>query len=110
MTPGEAFRVAVPRCFQKLVFNGKVVLMYVKYSRSRKKEKSIEEYKPATAYSNGAESVGKSVHWPCIQHQVSLVAVSNITITVNKGRQAGPMSCLFLKMSMVWMIGDTRVM
>ena len=56
---------------------------------------------PATAYIHSTESWGKSVHWPCIQCQ-SVMAVGDTAITVKKGRWAGPMSSLFLKMSMLY--------
>ena len=45
----------------------------------------------------GAESGGKSIPWPRMWSQkcfIAAAAAGDITTTVNKGRQAGPMSSL----------------
>ena len=47
----------------------------------------------------GAESGGKSIHWPQCGAKKCFIAaaeVGNISTTVNKGRWAGPMSSLLL--------------
>ena len=43
----------------------------------------------ATTYSHGGEFGGKSIQWPCIQHQSIFIVVGNISTTVNKCRLAG---------------------
>ena len=44
--------------------------------------------------SNGTEYRGKSIHWPPYSTKACFMVAGNITTSVNKGRQAGPMSGL----------------
>ena len=44
----------------------------------------------------GAESRGKSIHWPAKKCFIVAAVAGNITTTVNKGKQAGSMSSLLL--------------
>ena len=44
----------------------------------------------------GTECRGKSIHSPANSAKKCFIAAADITTTVNKGRQAGPMSSLLL--------------
>ena len=51
---------------------------------------------PATAYSHGADLGVNQYACPTYSIKVCSMSVGNITTTTNKGRQAEPMSGLFL--------------
>ena len=59
--------------------------------------------RPTTSYSHGAACRGKSIHWPRIQHQSVFYGSWQHNYYCQQrqaGRQAGPMSGLFLFMSL----------